>query len=167
MVRFSTNLMLHTLASVAITALVFASAGHAQRAGPFPGMAGTWAGAGTISLNTGAKERIRCRATYKVSESGSDLQLELRCASDSYKFELQSSVSHKDGAISGTWSEVSRGAIGNIAGTATGNQINLKATSPVFSATLAVHTRGTTQAISIQSPGNEISAVSINLSRGK
>ena len=60
-----------------------------------------------ISLNTGAKEKIRCRAVYRVAETGADLQLELRCASDSYKFELQSAVSHSDGAISGTWSEVS------------------------------------------------------------
>ena len=146
--------------------MLFASASEAQRAGPFTALSGIWAGPGTISLNTGVKEKIRCRAVYRVAETGADLQLELRCAGDSYKFELQSAVSHSDGAISGTWSEVSRGAVGTISGTSKGNQINLRASSPIFWAMLAVSTQSNQQSISIQSPGSEISAVSINLSRG-
>lgn len=148
-------------------AMLFAAPGEAQRAGPFAQLSGNWAGAGTISTNTGAKERIRCRAQYKVAETGADAQIELRCASDSYKFELQSAVSHNDGNISGTWSEVTRGAIGTISGTSKGNQLNLRASSPVFSALLAVNTHSNQQSISIQSPGSEISAVSINLNRGR
>jgi hypothetical protein len=150
----------------AAAVFLFASSSEAQRGGPFTGLSGSWAGPGVISLNTGAKEKIRCRAVYRVAETGADLQLELRCASDTYKFELQSAVSHSDGAISGTWSEVTRGAIGTISGTSKGNQINLRASSPIFSAMLAVSTHSNQQSISIQSPGSEISAVSINLSRG-
>jgi hypothetical protein len=167
MTRPSTKLLVRTFAAAATAAMLFASPVQAQRAGPFTSLSGAWAGPGTISLNTGAKEKIRCRALYRVTETGADLQLELRCASDSYKFELQSNVSHGNGgAISGTWSEVTRGAIGTISGTSSGNQINLRANSPVFSAMLAVSTRSNQQSISIQSPGSEISAVSINLSRG-
>jgi hypothetical protein len=150
----------------AAATVLFASGSEAQRASPFTGLSGSWAGPGTISLNTGAKEKIRCRAVYRVAETGLDLQLELRCASDHYKFELQSAVSHSDGTISGTWSEVTRGAVGTISGTSKGNQISLRANSPVFSALLAVSTQSNQQSISIQSPGSEISAVSINLSRG-
>src|SRR5882757_1723909 len=52
-------------------ALLFAafvplSASHAQ-SGPFSGMAGVWSGGGTITLDDGSTERIRCRATYAVS----------------------------------------------------------------------------------------------------
>ena len=161
----STRLVGRALAA-ATAVMLLASTGHAQRSSPFAGLSGSWTGPGTLSLNNGAKERIRCRAQYRVTESGSDLQLELRCASDSYKFELQSALSHSAGAISGTWSELTRGAIGNISGTSNGNELNLRATSPVFSAMLAVSTRSNQQSISIQSPGSEISAVSINLSRG-
>ena len=32
----------------------------------FAGMAGTWSGGGTVTLDDGSSERIRCRATYKV-----------------------------------------------------------------------------------------------------
>ena len=31
---------------------------------PFAGMAGNWAGGGTVTLDDGSNERIRCRATY-------------------------------------------------------------------------------------------------------
>lgn len=148
-------------------ALLIATPGEAQRGGPLTHLSGKWSGSGTISTNTGAKERIRCRAQYKVAETGIDAQIELRCASDSYKFELQSAVSHNDGNISGTWSEVTRGAIGTISGTSKGNLLNLRASSPVFSALLAVNTHSNQQSISIQSPGSEISSVSINLNRGR
>jgi hypothetical protein len=164
MIRPSTKHLVRALAASAV--VLFAGAGQAQRSSPFPGLSGAWAGPGTISLSSGAKEKIRCRALYRVAETGADLQLDLRCASDTYKFELQSNVSHSNGAISGTWSELTRGAIGVISGTSNGNQINLRANSPVFSAMLAVSTRSNQQSISIQSPGSEISAVSINLSRG-
>ena len=150
----------------AIALLLSASAGYAQRSSPFNGLSGAWAGPGVITLSNGGKEKIRCRAIYQVAETGADLQLELRCASDSYKFELQSSVTHKAGAISGTWSEVTRGAVGTISGTSSGSQINLRASSPVFSAALALVTRSNQQSISMQSPGSEIAAVSINLNRG-
>ena len=150
----------------ALGLMIFASAGHGQPAGPFTNLSGSWAGPGTISLSSGAKEKIRCRALYRVATTGADLQLELRCASDTYKFELQSAVSHNDGAISGTWSELTRGAIGTISGTSSGNRIDLRANSPVFSAVLALSTRSNQQSISIQSPGSEIAAVSITLSRG-
>jgi hypothetical protein len=147
--------------------LLFTSAGDAQRGGPFAHLPGTWGGPGMITLNTGVKEKIRCRSVYKVAETGTDLQLELRCAGDAYKFELKGAVSHaSDGAISGTWSEVTRGAVGTISGTSKGNQINLRASSPIFSAMLAVVTQSNQQSISIQSPGSEISAVAINLTRG-
>ena len=162
----STKHRVRALICAAATVAMFASAGEAQRAGPFTALSGSWAGPGTISLNTGAKEKIRCRALYRVAGTGADLQLELRCASDTYKFELQSAFTHSDGEISGTWSEVTRGAIGTISGTSKGNQMNLRASSPVFSALLAVSTHSNQQSISIQSPGSEISAVSINLSRG-
>jgi hypothetical protein len=166
MSQFSTKRPVRILLGAAAAILLFATAGEAQRGSPFAGLSGSWTGPGTITLNTGAKERIRCRAVYRVAEAGSNLQLELRCASDSYRFELQSSVTHSDGAVSGTWSEVTRGAVGTISGTSKGNQINLRASSPVFSALLAVTTQHNQQAISIQSPGSEISAVAISLNRG-
>src|SRR5262245_47375312 len=160
MIRPSTK-PLQALAAVALGTVLLTSSAHSQRQGPFTGLSGSWAGPGTISLSNGNRERIRCRASYKVDGGGSDLQLDLRCASDSYRFELQSALNHSAGSISGTWSEATRGAVGTISGNSSGSQINLRANSPAFSAMLAVNTRSNQQSISIESPGSEISAVAI------
>ena len=133
--------------------------------GPFAALSGSWSGGGTITMSSGTKERIRCRANYVVGGSGSSLDLTLRCASDSFKFELQSSVAHSNGAVSGTWAEVTRHVGGNIEGSARGNHISVRV-SGVISALLGMSTNANQQSISIQSPGSEMSLVAISLSRG-
>src|SRR5437899_12594086 len=87
--------------------------GHAQ-SGPFAGMAGNWSGGGTVTLDDGSRERLRCRPTYAVGLGGNGLNQSLLCASDSYKFDLRSSVVAERGALSGTWSESSRNINGNL-----------------------------------------------------
>jgi hypothetical protein len=89
----------------------------------------------------------------------------LRCASDTYRFDLSSDVGNQRGAISGTWSEASRGASGNVSGAATGNQIQVRADGPGFAANLQLVTRGDRQSVSIRSAGTEIAEVSITLAR--
>src|ERR1039458_4983938 len=71
--------------------LLSVSAGHAQ-SGPFAGFNGAWSGNGTVALSDGTTERIRCKADYKVDGTGLGLKQTLRCASDSYKFDLSSDV---------------------------------------------------------------------------
>ena len=131
---------------------------------PFTAMSGSWSGSGTITTSNGNKERIRCRAKYDVDGGGSNLDLLLRCASDSYNFELQSNVAHNNGAVSGNWSENTRRVGGNIAGSARGNAISVRV-SGVISATLGVSTNGNQQSISIQAPGTELQSVAISMNR--
>ena len=85
--------------------LVVASIAHGAAVGPFAGLSGAWAGPGTVTLAGGTQENIRCRANYNVDGSGANLKLDLRCSSDSFKFELQSTVSHNNGEVSGFWNE--------------------------------------------------------------
>jgi hypothetical protein len=153
-----------------LAAVLVASPGHAQRAaeaatGPFANLSGSWAGSGVIKMSSGANERIRCRVTYAVQDGGNSLKQELRCASDSYKFELNSNVVQNGDSISGTWSEATRNLGGSISGHASRNVIQARAESPTFTALFAVNTRGDHQQVSIQSPGSEVTEVSINLSR--
>jgi hypothetical protein len=158
-------------AAVAVTLLVAGSPGYTPSsaqaaAGPFGDFEGSWSGAGTISLSNGTNERIRCRASYQVTEAGRLLSQDLRCASDSYKFELQTTVAHQGGAISGTWNETTRSVVGNISGRVAGGSIQAVATAPAVSANLSVVTKGNQQSVTIQSPGSEVSEVSITLRRG-
>ena len=148
-------------AGVGAALLLTVSAGHAQSS-PFAGFSGTWSGNGKVSLSDGSSERIRCRATYAVDGSGRALQQTLRCASDSYKFDLSSNVTSNGNNISGSWSEASRNIVGNLRGTAGGGQINVSVEAVGFSAHLTLRTNGNKQTVQISSPG-DIRDVSITM----
>lgn len=153
---------------VAVTALLLvASFSHAQNVNPFANLHGSWTGGGAIVLSSGTKERIRCRASYTSADimNIKALRLEIRCASDSYNFNLLGDIIYNGGAISGIWSEMTRGASGKITGTAAGDQIEAIAESPTFQAILELTTRGDRQSFRLQSPGSDVSEVLIALSR--
>jgi hypothetical protein len=89
----------------------------------------------------------------------------LRCASDSYKFELTSDITSDGAKLSGSWSEATRAVAGLITGSATASTIQATAISPLFTANLTVKTSGGNQTVTILSPGSEISNVTIALKR--
>ena len=147
--------------------LLFASASYAET-GPFAGLGGEWSGSGTVSLGNGTKERLLCRATYSAGAEGNDLQQVLRCASDSYRFELSSNVSNQAGQISGTWSESSRNISGLLSGSARAGQFEVVVTSPSFSANLSLTTQGDRQSVvATAPPGGQLVGASITLNRAK
>jgi hypothetical protein len=134
---------------------------------PFRNLAGQWSGNGTVTLSSGTKERIRCRAEYMVATGGQGLRQHLRCASASYNFDLTSEVSHRGSTISGQWSEATRNTGGNVSGSIMGEgRIQAVVDGPGFSATLSLMTRGNQQSVRITSRGKELTEVSITLSRG-
>ncbi len=147
-----------------VALLVVASIAHGAD-NPFAAMSGAWSGPGTVTLENGAKENIRCRASYDVNGSGASLKLDLRCSSDSFKIELQSNVSHRNGELSGFWNEATKRVGGSIAGRAEGERIEAIVDGPI-AAMLEISTRADRQSVSIQSPGSKVSEVSITLSRG-
>jgi hypothetical protein len=151
------SLLLQSISSAASNAALAQSA-------PFAGLAGSWTGTGSISLSDGSKERLRCRATYQVSAADARLRQSLRCASDSYRFDLNSDIASERGAISGTWSETSRGISGSLAGRASSGSISAVVDAPGFSANLSVATRGNRQSFTILSQG-DIRSVAITMVR--
>jgi len=142
--------------------------GHAQGLAPFQKLAGHWSGNGTIELSNGTQEPIRCRAAYDVLEQQNKLQLNIRCASQSYSFDLRASADYAAGAITGTWSEATRNAAGTISGKADGDRFQVVARGPAFTASLTVVTRGNRQSVTIQSHDEQtmVKGASIALQRG-
>lgn len=132
--------------------------------GPFDDMSGVWTGRGTIELEGGSTEKIRCRATYAVSGDGQGLNQTLLCASDSYKFELKSDVRAKGDVLSGTWRETSRNVGGSLEGRATKGQFNVDVSAPTFNAKLRLTTQGDRQNVVISSDG-QFKGAKIALSR--
>lgn len=158
--------MLRTSFAAAVLVIAL-GAGTVQAASPLSPLAGTWSGGGTLSTSDGMQERLRCRASYDVDGSGLELTLSLRCASQSYNFDLAGNAAYNGGAISGQWTESTRGASGTIAGRATGDNIEAAARGDSFSANLSLTTRGNRQTVSIRPQGAaNVTAVSLSLSRG-
>lgn len=162
----SAGLLGHALKAAGAGALLIlsVSASYAQSA-PFAGFDGSWSGNGTVTLSDGSSEKIRCRATYKVGSSGTALEQSLRCASDSYKFDLSSNVISSGNNVSGSWSEASRNVYGNLNGKAGGGQIEVFVEAAGFAANITLTTRGNKQNVSISSKG-EIRGVSISMTKG-
>lgn len=145
-------------------ALLFSiSASHAQ-SGPFASFSGAWSGTGSVSMSDGSTERIRCKANYKVNGDGQGLKQTLRCASDSYRFDLDSDVVAQGSTVTGNWSEQSRNINGNLQGRASNGRIEVFVEAAGFAANLTVTTHGNKQSVSINSKG-EIRGVNITLVR--
>jgi hypothetical protein len=154
---------------VVLAAWLFSLAsGHAQRhAGPFERLVGQWTGSGTIDLSNGTHEPLKCRAAYDVPAERRNLQINIRCASDSYNFNLFSSAFLEGRTVSGTWSESTHSVGGSISGTAEGDHIQVHAESPGFTANLGLSTHGNSQSVSIRTadPSAGIKGATIRLRR--
>jgi hypothetical protein len=155
------------IAALAVTTslLTFIAQSSNAADGPLAHFAGNWSGSGKITVKDGASERIRCRSTN--TSSGNSLGLSLRCASDSYKFELASDISYDGGNISGSWNETTRGVIGSLSGKASGTNIQATASAIGFTAGLSIRSTGPNMGVTISSPGSEISEVAVSLTRGR
>jgi hypothetical protein len=163
---FSFGSVVKSAAVAAVFGLsLVATESMAQSSQPFAGMSGIWSGRGTISLEGGAREAIRCRATYAVRGDGNGLQQTLRCASDSYKIELTSNVVANGGRLTGSWSEATRNVSGDLEGTSSGGRFHVVVSAGTFTADLVLTTRGNSQSVTIRSQGGEFKGANITLSR--
>jgi hypothetical protein len=159
-----------SLAALALGAILVVTAGiergAAQGSGPFAPLAGNWSGTGAVSFSgNGSRERLRCRAAYVPADGGQSLALRLRCASDSYTFDLNANLIHIGDAITGQWLENTRNVSGSLSGRASGASIQAVASSGPFSANLTLTTHGTKQEVSIRIQGQELTEAAITLSR--
>jgi hypothetical protein len=151
-------------ATVALFAVLLSGSASYAQSGPFAGMAGNWSGGGTVTLDDGSSERIRCRATYAVNANGTGLNQTLTCASDSYKFNLSSNVVSEGGALSGTWSESNRGVTGTLQGRGSNGNFQVIASAAGLTANISLATRGNKQSVVIKTE-TAFRTASISLSR--
>lgn len=151
------------LAAAAVLFGVSLFGAPALASSPFAGMAGHWAGSGTVSLEDGSVERIRCRAAYDVD--GPQMGLRLTCASDAYKFSFLANVAAQGGgAVAGNWSESTHNINGTLRGRGGNGSFRVHATGPSFNADISLMTRGNHQSVVIRAD-SQFRGASINLSR--
>lgn len=153
------------LVATLVAALLAATpAAHADP-GAFSGYAGHWSGNGTITIANAGTERIRCKGTYTVNNGGNTLQLALRCASDSYRFDLNSEVTAYGENLNGSWTESSRNVSGQVSGRVSGGQVAALVQTNGYAANFSISTRGSRQSVHVTSKG-DLREVSISLTKG-
>lgn len=141
-------------------------AGPAWAAGPFASFAGAWRGAGHISMADGSRASIRCKATYAVNPEGDAMNIDVDCASDSYRVDIVASVVARGKSLSGQWQETTRQVQGDVTGQVPGPgelQASLEGTG--FGIQLSIATRGRRQAVTVQSDGTDVHGATIKLRR--
>jgi hypothetical protein len=132
---------------------------------PFANMSGKWAGSGRITMSDGSSEPIKCRATYTAGKGGVTLGQTLRCASDSYKFNVTSNVSADGNALSGQWTETTYNLVGTFTGTVKGNKIEGKVRGSGLMVGVALVSTGNKQEGRFLSQGTEMREVRISLTK--
>jgi hypothetical protein len=152
------------VAQVVTSALPLSTA-LAQSQGPFSTLEGSWAGDGMLTAGDGHSERLRCRAKYFVSPSGQNLDQQLRCASDSYHFDVNSGLVRDGDGISGTWTETNRNASGSVQARSEGDSIVARVAGPSFTASMTVTTNANRQRVQIIPNGADIKSVTIDMRR--
>lgn len=161
---FGTNLLNRRL--LMAVAVLFAAAGASTeskaQAGPFAPLAGSWSGAGTVTLDDGSTERIRCRAKY--APVGPTMEMSLTCASDAYKFNLGANVKAEGSAITGTWTEASRNISGSLQGKGGGGTYELIASTAGFNANISLRTAGNKQTVTMRAD-SQFRGANISLSK--
>jgi hypothetical protein len=148
-----------------VASMTILSSGSLAQAGPFNDLGGGWSGTGQILVRDGGQERIRCRATYTVSGAGSGLGQVLRCASDSYRFDLTTNVTASGATLSGNWNESSRNLNGTLTGRVSGDKIDALVEANGFSGSLTMQTSQNRQVIAIRSQSSDLRGVDITLTR--
>jgi hypothetical protein len=153
------------LTSPVISSFEFSSIAAAQT-GPFTAYAGSWVGSGVVTASNGNSEKIRCRAHYSVLQSDTDLNQQLRCASDSYHFEINCVLlADPEGRVRGTWEETTRRANGSVSGQLAGGVVTGHVSGTGFTAEVTVSLRGDHQSVRLSPSGTEITLVAIELRR--
>ncbi len=151
-------------ASVAmLLGLAAAPAGAADN--PFTQLVGQWTGKGTVTYASGTKERLSCRVRYDQNASDTILQT-LRCASDSYKFQINAFYRNTEGKLNGHWEELTLQVSGSISGSVSDSgKITGDLHGPGFQASVLVDTKGNEQTVSIAAENQDIRSVSVSVKR--
>ncbi len=125
---------------------------------------GRWSGMGTIALESGATERLKCQATYLVEAEGHVAQ-RLTCVSPSYRIEGSADLIFEGERLSGTWSEASYGVGGGLAGSADAGRIAFRLDAPTFSGSASIEVQRCRQTVRFTLSGTIIKGIDAGLRR--
>lgn len=134
----------------------------ALSADAFNALKGNWSGGGKASFSGGQSEKLRCSARY--TGGGSNLSLNVRCASPSAQINLTGRLAASGNKVSGDWAENSFGLSGAANGSASANSVRLRISGST-TGFLTLNVTGNRHTFAISSQGTSLTGVNVNLSR--
>lgn len=151
-------------ALIAVSAACSASAADAP--GPFEKYAGRWVGEGRLGIRDAATEQVKCRVTYTPSDNGHGLHQSIRCASQGGSMDVRTDAKHADGALSGTWKELTRDWSGTLTGKVSDKAIRVRVAGDSFNAHMSIELKGEKQIIEIQFMDSALIGLTLWLTQG-
>ena len=138
----------------------------AEEPSPFAKVMGRWLGEGRLGIRDGITEHVKCRVTYVVSEQGEQVRQTIRCATDSSSVEVQSTVAHASGKLTGTWKELSRDWSGELTGSVTANGFKVSVKGTELNANMDIIVKDARQIIEIQFIDSTLIGLTLILTKG-
>ena len=138
----------------------------AEEPSPFAKLAGRWLGEGRLGIRDGKTEAVKCRVTYILLEQGTQVRQTIRCASDSGSVEVQSTVSHAAGTLTGSWKELSRDWSGELSGSVHANGFKVAVKGTELNANMDIIVKDARQIIEIQFIDSSLIGLTLMLTKG-
>lgn len=140
------------------------STGPGNRA--IEGLAGRWAGGGTVEWKNGRHEPYKCVVTYFLGDNATRVKQTLRCQSPSEsKLEIATLMQISGEAITGTWEERLSSMTGQVRGKVTSNGYEALAHNKFFNAAFEIAmATACEQQVTIR-PSREIAIITANLKK--
>ena len=150
--------------AVTIFALVLGATSATATATKLDDYAGYWTGTGKVSMTNGSTEQVKCVVTYKVT--GQELRQNVRCAGQGFSFNGTAQLQvGQTGAVTGSWTENTYAATGDVTGKATDKGFLLSISGQTFTAVMDVATSACKQTMDIVPKGLEVSRIAIGLGK--
>jgi hypothetical protein len=140
------------------------AAGPASADDTWSRLEGRWSGVGTIVLDGGGTERLKCQASYQVEGEGHVAQ-RLTCVSPSYRIDGSTDLIFEGTRLSGTWSERSYAVGGGLSGTSADGQMAFRLDAPTFSGNARIEVQRCRQTIRVSLSGTIINSIDVGLRR--
>jgi hypothetical protein len=154
------------MAVTAAAALVLAAGAMPAGAGDsnFASLDGAWFGSGSVRLENGKSERLKCKGYYNAKGGGAALGMAITCGNASFKINMRANLTSAGGKIAGTWEEREFNQNGAVTGKQTGNGFVLKFGGAI-SGTMSVSLTGASQTVSISTGGPGFTGVNLQFAK--
>lgn len=159
------GLALLVMAAACGLALRLAAPAAAVGLSPLEGLAGRWVGEGRLGVKGNATEQVKCRVNYVYTKENDQLKQSIRCASAGGNVEVQSTVAHADGKLTGTWQETVRNWSGDLTGAVTSKGFKVQVRGESLAANMDIIVLGKRQVVEIQFINSSLIGLTLVLER--